>query len=77
MMFKIFGAFVDDNEMRLVMFAVGPLYSEGVYDPNKGLEAARKTVYRAETHSTSSSMFWDTTHDLRRALLGEGEVLRL
>lgn len=51
MMSKIFGAFVDDNEMRLVMFAVGPLYSEGVYDPNKGLESARRTIYRAETHS--------------------------
>ncbi|WWD16322.1 hypothetical protein CI109_100748 [Kwoniella shandongensis] len=48
---KVFGAFQDDDEMRLVMFAIGPLYSEGKYDPDKGLESVRSTIYRAESHN--------------------------
>ncbi|ORY29318.1 prolyl aminopeptidase [Naematelia encephala] len=51
MLAKVFGAFKDDDEMRLVMFALGPLYAESTYDPDQGLESARKTIYRAESHN--------------------------
>lgn len=51
MLAKVFGSFKDDDEMRLVMFAIGPLYSEGVYNANAALESCRKTIYRAESHS--------------------------
>jgi proline iminopeptidase len=55
MLRKVFGAFEDDEEMRLVMFALGPLYAEGKYDPDKGVASNRKTIYNAETHSESTS----------------------
>jgi hypothetical protein len=51
MLLKIFGAFENDKEMALIMFAVGPLYSDGSYDANKGLAGVMNTVYRARVHS--------------------------
>ncbi|KAK8861755.1 hypothetical protein IAR55_002578 [Kwoniella newhampshirensis] len=51
MLRKVFGAFKDDQEMSLVMFAIGPLYAEGKYDQDKGLENCRTTIYRAESHN--------------------------
>lgn len=51
MLDKVFGAFQDDTEMRLIMFAIGPLYSEGSYDGNRALEAACTTRYNAKAHS--------------------------
>ncbi|WRT70429.1 uncharacterized protein IL334_007427 [Kwoniella shivajii] len=51
MLKKVFGAFKDDDEMRLVMFAIGPLYSEGEYDPDKGLEAGRSKRLSAQVHN--------------------------
>ncbi|KAK4687971.1 proline iminopeptidase, partial [Tremellales sp. Uapishka_1] len=51
MLEKVFSSFKDDEEMRLVMFAIGPLYSEGTYDPDRGLESCRQTIYRAESHN--------------------------
>ncbi|KAL7420941.1 hypothetical protein Q5752_004895 [Cryptotrichosporon argae] len=51
MLRKVFGSFTDDTEFRLVMFALGPLYSEGAYDPDRGLEGVRRGVYNAETHN--------------------------
>lgn len=46
----VFKAFKNDEEFRLVMFALGPLYSES-YDANKALEKNLETVFRARTHS--------------------------
>jgi proline iminopeptidase len=46
----VFGAFENDEEFRLVMFALGPLYSES-YDPNSALKRNLETVFRARTHS--------------------------
>ncbi|WVQ94991.1 hypothetical protein IAU59_002083 [Kwoniella sp. CBS 9459] len=51
MLRKVFSSFKDDAEMALVMFAIGPLYSEGEYNPDKGLESCRSTIYRAESHN--------------------------
>ncbi|OCF44563.1 hypothetical protein I317_01636 [Kwoniella heveanensis CBS 569] len=51
MLRKVFSSFKDDAEMALVMFAIGPLYSEGKYDPDKELESCRNTIYRADSHN--------------------------
>ncbi|KAJ7119441.1 prolyl aminopeptidase [Mycena epipterygia] len=47
---KVFSAFDDDVEFRLIMFALGPLYVEK-YDANAALTRTRGVVYRAETHN--------------------------
>ena len=49
---KVFGAFQDDEEFRLVHFAMMPLYRED-FDANAGLRSCLDTVYVAESHSTS------------------------
>ncbi|ODN81059.1 hypothetical protein, variant [Cryptococcus amylolentus CBS 6039] len=49
---KIFGTITDDNEFRIIMFAIGPLYLDGAYDADKALESARKTIYNAESHNS-------------------------
>lgn len=54
MLDKVFGAFIDDTEMRLIMYALGPLYVEHGYEANRGLEAARVTRYNAKSHSESA-----------------------
>jgi len=46
----VFGSFKNDEEFRLVMFALGPLYSES-YNANSALAKTLETVYRAKTHS--------------------------
>ncbi|WVF67397.1 hypothetical protein IAT40_002153 [Kwoniella sp. CBS 6097] len=51
MLKKVFSSFKDDTEMALVMFAIGPLYSEGDYNPDQGLESCRSTIYRADSHN--------------------------
>ncbi|WWC64380.1 uncharacterized protein I303_106990 [Kwoniella dejecticola CBS 10117] len=51
MLKKVFGSFTDDDEMRLVMFAIGPLYSEAHYDADKGLEASRSRRLSAKVHN--------------------------
>lgn len=51
---KVFSAFEDDEEFRLIMFALGPLYSES-YNANSALKSSRNTIFRAETHSTLQS----------------------
>ena len=49
---KVFGAYEDDEDFRLVHFAMMPLYRED-YDANAGLRSCRDTVYVAESHSKS------------------------
>lgn len=49
---KVFGAFDDDEDFRLVHFAMMPLYRED-YDANTGLKSCRDTVYVADSHSKS------------------------
>ncbi|RKK12441.1 hypothetical protein BFJ66_g9882 [Fusarium oxysporum f. sp. cepae] len=49
---KVFGAYDDDEDFRLVHFAMMPLYRED-YDANAGLRSCRDTVYVAESHSKS------------------------
>ncbi|ODO06080.1 hypothetical protein L198_01309 [Cryptococcus wingfieldii CBS 7118] len=49
---KIFGTITDDNEFRIIMFAIGPLYLDGAYDADKALESSRKTIYNAESHNS-------------------------
>ncbi|KAI9739553.1 MAG: hypothetical protein M1834_006269 [Cirrosporium novae-zelandiae] len=46
----VFGAFEDDCEFQLVMFALGPLYTES-YDANASLKRNRETVFHAKTHN--------------------------
>ncbi|KAH6672304.1 Alpha/Beta hydrolase protein [Halenospora varia] len=46
----VFGDFKSDEEFRLVMFALGPLYSES-YEPNAALKKCLETVYRSKTHN--------------------------
>lgn len=52
MLRKVFGSFIDDDEFRLVMFAIWPLYSEEEHDRDKTLEAIRSIRFNAESHST-------------------------
>ena len=47
----VFDKFDSDEHFRLVMFALGPLYSEATYDPNASLAGNLKTKFRAEVHS--------------------------
>ncbi|KAJ4278979.1 hypothetical protein NW764_006336 [Fusarium oxysporum] len=47
---KVFGAYDDDEDFRLVHFAMMPLYRED-YDANAGLRSCRDTVYVAESHN--------------------------
>lgn len=47
---KVFGAFKDDEEFKLVHFAMLPLYSEN-YNADSGLRTCLSTVYVAESHS--------------------------
>lgn len=47
---KVFGSFKDDEEFKLVHFAMLPLYSEN-YDADAGLRTCLSTVYVAESHS--------------------------
>ncbi|WVW85963.1 hypothetical protein I302_108001 [Kwoniella bestiolae CBS 10118] len=51
MLRKVFGAFKGDDEMRLVMFAIGPLYSEAEYDADIGLEGSRTRRLSAKVHN--------------------------
>ncbi|CAG8950621.1 hypothetical protein HYFRA_00002830 [Hymenoscyphus fraxineus] len=46
----VFGSFKNDEEFRLVMFALGPLYSES-YKPDAALKKCLQTVYRSKTHN--------------------------
>ncbi|KAK7533543.1 prolyl aminopeptidase [Phyllosticta citricarpa] len=50
MLGKVFSKFEDDEEFRLIMFALGPLYVEE-YDADAALRKNRNTVFRAETHN--------------------------
>lgn len=58
----VFGSFRTDEEFRLVMFALGPLYSES-YEPNKALSKTLETVYRSKTHSRSRMIFHHSSFD--------------
>jgi hypothetical protein len=40
----VFGIFKNDEEFRLVMFVLGPLYSE-TYEPNSALAKNLETVF--------------------------------
>ncbi|WWC71820.1 uncharacterized protein I206_105779 [Kwoniella pini CBS 10737] len=51
MLKKVFSNFKDDDEMRLIMFAIGPLYSEIEYNPDKGLEVSRLRKLSAKVHN--------------------------
>ncbi|MEF2074417.1 alpha/beta fold hydrolase [Consotaella aegiceratis] len=55
---------VDDVELRLIWFALQPLYYE-TFDPNGALERTRTMHLHAETHN---AMFREKEHDLRDAL---------
>ncbi|KAH6977551.1 Alpha/Beta hydrolase protein [Ilyonectria sp. MPI-CAGE-AT-0026] len=48
---KVFGAFKDDEEFKLVHFAMLPLYSEN-YNADSGLRTCLSTVYVAESHNS-------------------------
>lgn len=50
---KVFGAYEDDEEFKLVYFSMMPLYQE-VFDPNAALVACRNMVFVAESHSKLS-----------------------
>jgi len=56
MLRKVFSSFQDDNEFRLTMFAIWPLYSEGQVDPDETLEAVRGIIFNAESHSRSQTL---------------------
>ncbi|KAF4446402.1 hypothetical protein FALBO_17081, partial [Fusarium albosuccineum] len=63
---KVFGAFEDDTEFRLVHFATMPLYRED-YDANGGLKGCRDTVYVAESHNdlySQEEKYFDYTEKL-------------
>lgn len=55
---------VDDNEARLIWFALQPLYFEN-FDPDAALERTRAMYCHAETHN---AMFREKEYDLREAL---------
>lgn len=55
---------VDDTELRLIWFALQPLYFEA-FDPDAALERTRTMHLHAETHN---AMFKEKEHDLRDAL---------
>ncbi len=57
---------VDDVEMRLIWFALQPLYYEQ-FDPDAAMEQTRKMHMHAETHN---ALFKDKSYDLREALPG-------
>ncbi|KAH8596799.1 Alpha/Beta hydrolase protein [Bisporella sp. PMI_857] len=46
----VFGAFKSDEEFRLVIFAMGPLYSE-TYDPYSALQRNLQIIFRAKVHN--------------------------
>ncbi|PMD41926.1 alpha/beta-hydrolase [Hyaloscypha variabilis F] len=75
----VFGAFENDEEFRLVMFALGPLYSES-YDSNSALKRNLETVFRARTHNdlySKSEKYFDYRDQLKhisaKALVLVGE----
>lgn len=47
---KIFGAFDNDLEFRMIMHSAAPLYSEK-FDANLALQKNLETVFNAESHS--------------------------
>ncbi|RDW64245.1 hypothetical protein BP5796_10747 [Coleophoma crateriformis] len=47
----VFDKFQNDDEFRLVMFALGPLYAESAYNANAGLQKNLKTKFRAQVHN--------------------------
>jgi proline iminopeptidase len=51
---KVFGAYEDDDEFKLIYFAMMPLYTE-TYNPDAALRACRGMIFVAESHSTSPS----------------------
>jgi proline iminopeptidase len=55
---------VDDTELRLIWFALQPLYFES-FDPDWALERTRTMHLHAETHN---AMFTEKQHDLRDRL---------
>ncbi|KAF8862477.1 alpha/beta-hydrolase [Acephala macrosclerotiorum] len=63
----VFGSFEGDEEFRLVMFALGPLYSES-YEPNSALKKCLETVYRAKVHNdlySASEKYFDYRDQLK------------
>ncbi|KAJ6623570.1 prolyl aminopeptidase [Mycena sp. CBHHK59/15] len=68
MLRKVFSAFEDDVEFRLIIFALGPLYVE-TYDADAALRSNRQTVFRAETHNalySESEKYFDYRDALGR-----------
>ncbi|KAK8163901.1 prolyl aminopeptidase [Phyllosticta citrichinensis] len=66
MLEKVFSRFEDDEEFRLIMFALGPLYVEE-YDADAALRKNRNTVFRAETHNdlySEDEKYFDYRNDL-------------
>ncbi|KAH7114006.1 Alpha/Beta hydrolase protein [Dactylonectria estremocensis] len=64
---KVFGAFKDDEEFKLVHFAMLPLYSES-YDADIGLRTCLNTVYVAESHNdlySEKEKYFDYTDRLQ------------
>ncbi|EED17052.1 proline iminopeptidase, putative [Talaromyces stipitatus ATCC 10500] len=63
---KVFGAYEDDEEFKLVYFAMMPLYKE-VFDANAALKACRDTVCFAESHNelySEKEKYFDYTKKL-------------
>ncbi|WWD19974.1 hypothetical protein CI109_104447 [Kwoniella shandongensis] len=52
MLKKVFGAFKDDNEFRLIIYSILPLYTEGEWDRDAVLESARNIIFNAESHNS-------------------------
>ncbi|GME35850.1 putative proline iminopeptidase [Neofusicoccum parvum] len=68
MLHKVFSAFEDDEEFRLIIFAINPLYTES-YNADGGLKKIRDTVFRAETHNalySEQEKYFDYRNDLHR-----------
>lgn len=66
MLQKVFTSFKSDEEFKLVMFALSPLYSES-YNPDKALQSCLSTKYRAKTHNdlySEKEKYFDYKNDL-------------
>ncbi|ODV82617.1 hypothetical protein CANARDRAFT_184654, partial [[Candida] arabinofermentans NRRL YB-2248] len=68
MVHKVFSSFESDEEMKLIMFALAPLYVE-VYDQNKGLAGVLNTKYNSKSHNdlySETEKYFDYRDDLKR-----------
>ncbi|VEU21586.1 DEKNAAC102601 [Brettanomyces naardenensis] len=79
MLKKVFTKFESDEEMRLIMYTLAPLYSE-TYDSDLGLKKCLHTKYYSETHNqlySENEKYFDYRDQLPqlrvRTLIFDGE----